>query len=145
MENDFDYSLVPAGYAFCMNARCSQASECLLHQLYLHVPHHVKYIRVVNPLQSVLTGENACPYFKADVPVRFAVGMKHLFDTVPHKDALVLRDQLMGHFGHNLYYRYWREERMFSPAEQEYVAKLFRNRGITAPPVFDAYVERYDW
>lgn len=146
MKDDFDYSLVPTGYAFCLNAKCPQASKCLLHQLFLHAPSDLMYIKVINPAQvEAYTQEDACPYFKADTTCLFAIGMKHLFDSVPHKDAVIIKDQLLAYFGHSLFYRYWREERMFTPVQQEYVRKLFQSRGISSQPVFDRYVELYEW
>ena len=144
MRADFDYNLVPNGYAHCLNNQCPSAANCLRHQLVSRIPSECKFIRVVNPAHTVSTGEE-CPYFKPDRTERFASGMKHLLDKLPFQVASVIRQQLKEYYGKNFYYRLWRNERLFTPEDQEYIRQLFRSQGIVDEPSFDEYVERYEW
>ena len=34
---------------------------------------------------------------------------------------------------------------MLDPSEQEYIRKLFVSKGIKELPVYDEYIEKYDW
>ena len=43
------------------------------------------------------------------------------------------------------YYRCYRKERLLKPKEQEYIRQLFLKRGIKEEPVYDEYVEQYEW
>ena len=39
----------------------------------------------------------------------------------------------------------YRKERLLKPKEQEYIRQLFLKRGIKEEPVYDEYVEQYEW
>lgn len=144
MKSDFDYNSVPYSFIHCFNSKCLQADNCLRYQVGLRVTSQRGVLTVVNPVRETSIDEK-CPYFKSDTLQMFALGMIHLLDSVPHHDALIIRQQMLRHFGKTYFYRLWRKERFFSPDQQEYVRSLFLKRGISNPPVFDEYVEQYDW
>ena len=52
---------------------------------------------------------------------------------------------MLEHFGRNAYYRFRRKEQLITPSEQKYIRQLFRKKGITDEPIYDEYVERYEW
>ena len=56
-----------------------------------------------------------------------------------------IHQQMLEYFGRNSYYRFLRKERLISPSEQKYIRQLFRKRGIEDEPVYDEYLERYEW
>ena len=60
-------------------------------------------------------------------------------------DAIAIKRQMLTYFGRTHFYRLWRKERLFSPEQQEYVRQLFLERGLQEAPVFDEYVEQYEW
>ena len=66
----------------------------------------------------------------ADKKKRFALGITHLLDNVPHKEALGIKRELMAELNRTTYYRCYRKERLLKPKEQEYIRQLFLNRGI---------------
>lgn len=144
MKPNFDYDSSPYNFAHCLNTDCLRAEACLRRQMALRIPLKRATVTVVNPAHTTPTGEN-CPNFKADSTLRFARGMTHLLDHVPHNDALLIKEHLLSYFGRTQYYRLWRKERLFSPDQQEYIRQLFRKRGLSEAPVFDEYVEVYDW
>lgn len=67
-----------------------------------------------------------------------------MLDNVPHKDAEVLKSQMLGYFGRGMYYRFYRKEKYLSPEQQEYIRRIFRQKGITEEPAFDSYTEEYN-
>ena len=71
--------------------------------------------------------------------------MTHLLAYIPHNDAIAIIRQMLTYFGRTHFYRLWRKERLFSPEQQEYVRQLFLERGLQEAPVFDEYVEQYEW
>ncbi|MEY8687767.1 DUF6078 family protein [Bacteroides sp. AN502(2024)] len=71
--------------------------------------------------------------------------IRHLLDNVPHKDEEQLKSQMLGYFGRGMYYRFYRKERYWSLGQQEYIRRIFRQKGITEKPAFDSYTEEYIW
>lgn len=144
MKPEFNYELIPYGFAHCLNKQCKRVDECLRYQAMLHIPSGREYFTIVNPSLIQPTGEN-CPYFKADKLQPFARGIKHLLDPLPHSDAEIIKHQMLKHFGKTLYYRFWRGERFISPDQQKYIQQLFLKKGITTTPLYEEYVEQYEW
>lgn len=144
MKADFDYTAVPHAFIHCLHAQCPRAAECLRYQVVLHVPAEHHSISIVNPSYTPAKGKE-CTYFLPDRMQRFALGIQHLFDKLPHDDAIIIKRQMIAHFTRSTYYRYWRKERALTPDDQEYIRKLYLRRGITDEPAYDEYREQYVW
>ena len=144
MNPNFNYNSVPYNFAYCFSDKCEHNAKCLRYQIAVHIPAEYGVISVINPLYRKPEGCD-CPYFKVDQLKQFALGITHLLDKIPHSEAIVIKQQMIDHFQRSTYYRYWRKERLISPDEQEYIYQLFLKHGITNKPVFDEYVEQYDW
>lgn len=144
MNKDFDYNLLPYRFVHCMNSRCKRADECLRFQAMQHIPAECKTVTIVNP-GCMNPADEDCSFFKTDQLQRFALGMTDLLAYIPHNDAIVIKQQMLTYFGRTHFYRLWRKERLFTPEQQEYVRELFLQRGIQEAPVFDEYVEQYEW
>lgn len=143
MSPDFDYSLFPYTFAHCLNGECLRADKCLRRQVALRMPKERGFVTVLNPKHVEPSGED-CTCFVPDQPQQYARGITHLLDRVPHNDAIIIKQQMINHFGQTNYYRFKRKERLVKPNEQAYIKRLFHNRGVTTEPVFDEYVEYYD-
>jgi len=141
---DFDYDLLPYKFAHCMNSRCKRADECLRYKAMQHIPAERKTVTIVTPAYTN-PANGDCSFFKADQLQQFARGMTNLLAYIPHNDAVVIKQQMLTYFGRTHFYRLWRKERLFTPEQQEYVRQLFIQRGIQDTPVFDEYVEQYEW
>ena len=63
------------------------------------------YISIVNPMCIPATGID-CPHFQNAEKIHVAWGISHLLDNVPYKDGTNIKQQLIGHFGKTLYYRF---------------------------------------
>lgn len=144
MKPDFDYSSVPGNIVYCLNNQCPRAGECLRHQVSQHILAKGRTITIVTP-GHIETADKGCPFFISDKKVRFGRGMTHMLDKLPHNDAVAIKQQMLRYFGRTLYYRLWRKERLFSLEQQDYIRQLFRNKGITEEPMYDEYVEQYNW
>ena len=71
--------------------------------------------------------------------------MTNLLAYIPHNDAIAIKQEMLTYFGRTHFYRLWRKERLFTPEQQEYIRQLFLERGLQEAPVFDEYVEQYEW
>lgn len=144
MNTDFDYNLLPHNFAHCLNRQCKRADECLRSRAVSYIPAERKTVTIVNPIYADSAPED-CAYFKADQLLPFALGMTNLLAYIPHNDAVVIKQQMINYFGRSRFYRLWRKESLFSPDQQEYIRQLFLQRGLSETPVFDEYVQQYEW
>lgn len=144
MEDEFNYEAVPYGYTHCFNAHCPKGKKCLYHLVALHSTNRYPTLSVINP-NCIPEDAAACPFFHPIRKIRVAWGIRHLLDNVPHKDAETLKGFMLSHFGRGMYYRFYRKEKFVAPEHQEYIRRIFRQKGITEEPMFDSYTEEYEW
>lgn len=71
--------------------------------------------------------------------------MSHLLDDIPHATAIVIHKEIYSLMGRSMYYRILNKERLLHPVEQEQIAAIFRKHEIKFKPVFDDYIDKYDW
>lgn len=134
----------PYTFARCFNAQCSKAEKCLRRMAALYDTNSYPFISIVNP--DCLPADTCnCPHFRDAEKIHVAWGLKNLFDRIPYVDAISLRSQLLGHYGKTTYYRFYRGEHYLSPNEQNYIRRLFRQKGITDEPAFERYTDEYKW
>lgn len=144
MNENFNYEAVPYQYTHCLNEKCPKGEKCLRRLVALHSTDQYPTLSIVNP--KCIPGDgSACTFYKPIQKIRVAWGIKHLLDRVPHQDAETLKSQMLGHFGRGMYYRFYRKEKFLSPEQQEYIRRIFRQKGITDEPAFDSYTEEYNW
>lgn len=141
---EFDYNSVPKGFAHCLNGQCPQGSNCLRRKIALHVPDTCQFIKIVNPAYTP-PADGQCPFYKSGKPLRFARGMTHMYDTLPHNAAVDIKQTLLCYFGRSGYYRLFRKESLFDLQDQAYIRQLFLKHGITSEPAYDDFVEGYAW
>lgn len=144
MSNDFDYRAVPYGFVHCFNGGCPLADGCLRHLVARHAPASAVFLTTVNPAAYPKQGE-ACPHFRGARRIRTAWGLTGAFDAIPHKTAVKLKGDIRRLFSKTTYYRILNKERSLSPAEQEAIARIFEEQGITEAVAYDSYEEAYDW
>ena len=144
MDPNFDYASVPERFAHCLNAGCARAGQCLRQLVVAHVPADRPTFTVINNAPHRPDGED-CPYFKPDQPLRYAKGMTHLLDNLPHKKAEAIHSHLLHHFGRSQLSRARRGTILISPADQAYIKQLFSQYDIADEPAFDSYVYEYNW
>lgn len=142
MKNTFDYESVPFDFAHCFNETCLRADQCLRRQMGLLLPLERETVLMVNHHRFLSNGEN-CTQFRKNESQLFARGISMLFSTLPYSKAIMIRKQLIEHFGKSLFYRFKRKECLVTPEQQQVFLKIFRDNGIVEPPVFDEMVERY--
>ena len=94
MSPDFNYSEVPATFLHCLNKQCKHSAKCMRYLVTAYVPDNYPVISTVNP-NYFSSHKESCPYFMADKKKRSALGITHLLDNVPHKEALGIKRELM--------------------------------------------------
>lgn len=144
MEDEFNYQAVPYGYTHCFNDHCPKGEKCLHRLVAVHSTNQYPTLSVVNP-NCIPEDANACPFYKDIQKVRVAWGVKLLLNDVPYKDAASIKAHLLRYFGRSLYYRFYRKEYSINPEQQDFIRRLFRQKGVTKEPEFEYYTEEYKW
>ncbi|MDR2968379.1 MAG: DUF6078 family protein [Tannerellaceae bacterium] len=140
-----DSGEIPKRYLYCHHGKCPHRAKCLRYQAALAMPKELLPVyETVNP-HHIAGNEDNCTFFKTYATLRFATGMDHLLDHIPHKVATAIKKDIYALMGRSMYYRVCSRERTLHPAEQNQIAAIFRKHGIKAVPEFDVYVEKYDW
>ena len=144
MKNPTHPLAPPTDYPRCLHTQCPKAADCLHQLAALQDTGDRTFITIINP-KSIPADTDACPHFKPARKVRLAWGVKNLFDTLPQKQAKIIKAEILRHFGRTKYYRIYRHETYMEPGEQEYIRKTFLRHGIQENPVFEGYTEGYVW
>ena len=138
-----DQRQVPPGYVYCFNDTCTKHAECLRWIAGEQIDQKLTTANTVLP--SVLS-KSSCPHFRKAELKRMAWGFDRIFAEVKSKDEVVLRDSIKAYLGGNgTYSRYKLGRRLLSPAQQEHIIGLFRNRGYSEGLEFDHYTSVYDF
>ena len=144
MNKKIDYNDVPKSFLYCNHDKCPRRGKCLRYQVVLNISQKLPYYTTVNP-QHIAGNENNCDFFKLNEITRFAVGMSHLLDDIPHATAIAIHKEIYSFMGRSMYYRILNKKRLLHPVEQEQIAAIFCKHGIKSKPVFDDYIDKYDW
>ena len=84
-------------------------------------------------------------YYASTEKLRFAKGMRHIFDNVPKGLYNEVRDAIMSLFSSKRLFFYYRNgERFLYPDQQAAIIEIFKEYELD-PPVFDAYVNSMNW
>lgn len=102
-------------------------------------------VMILNPSQYERSGGEDCRYFFSIVPERHAKGFLHMLDDLPRLKGDEVKRQMVRYFGRTVYYRCLHGERLVKPSEQADIQKIFLRNGLREKPVYDAFVERYDF
>lgn len=143
MKEYLDYKEVPRGYLHCLNAGCIRSADCLRFKAGAIADEDITSFSILNPAYA--KKQNECHFFQSDEKVRYAYGISHLYDGLLHTIYIKLKKAVYNHFGHNTYYRIYRKEYPLRPQDQAAIRKLFLKEGIETEPVYDEYVERYEF
>lgn len=139
MEKDFDYSTVPSAYIYCFNEQCPHSTKCLHYLVALHADPKRAILSTLNP--AYIAGkEKDCLFFQPDRLLRFASGITHLLDKIPHEKAVKIQKDL-----YSMLRNIYNKDRLIHPEEQKAIRQLFLLNGIKEEPVFDEYLELYNW
>ena len=144
MKNDFNYDSTPHSYAHCFNHQCVRSQKCMHHLVAQHCNALPSTICVVNPAW-IPEDTSTCSLFQPIRKVRMAWGVRNLLNKIPHEDAVKLKAQIINYFGRTHYYRLYRKEHGLTPEQQNFIRRLFRNKGIAEEPAFESYTEVYQW
>ena len=96
MKPDFDYSEVPYAFAHCFNTKCPRAAKCLRYLVTSYIPLQLTVVCVVNPALTASQEVDPCSFFIPDRMKRYASGITHLLDKIPHAEALVMWRSMIG-------------------------------------------------
>lgn len=143
MRADFDYKEVPQDYIHCLNGQCPQSSDCLRFKIAAVASKEVPYFSTMNPVY--VDEQKECPYFHPDLLIRYASGITRLYDDLTHIKYVKIKKAIHNYLGHSRYYRIYNKLLFIKPEEQDFIRELFIKENVGAEPLFDEYVERYDF
>ena len=134
---------IPYGFASCGEAECACAGACLRHIAYLQQVEAAKKFMVVNP--RFCTKDETCAFYRDATPVVYARGFTRMQKRMLPDQYDKFLWKLMAHFGRNPYFERRNGKRVLPPAEQELVAEVARQVGVTEEFKFDKYEYLYSW
>lgn len=142
---------IPFGYAswYATDKECAKAVHCLRRQvarLYQLQPEPPTTNYCVTPayVAQVAKGE-ACREFRSDAPMRYARGMRRLFDHIPKAQYHSVRYDVMNVFSsERAFYYAQKGDQLISPEQQAEITTIFNEYELPAPQ-FDSYEQRPDW
>ena len=143
MQEDFDYKDVPKGFLHCLDTKCTHSATCLHFLAAQHAEQNISSFLVVNPVY--VANRDECQFFQTVCLARFALGITHLFNNLQHAKAVKIKAILYNYFGRNTFYRIRSKQRLIKPEEQDFIRKVFIEEEIADEPIFDEYVDRYNW
>ena len=73
------------------------------------------------------------------------MGITQLLEDLPHNKAVAIKRAMNTKFSKGTLYRIQKKERLITPEEQNIIRLIFIRQGIHTDPLFDQYVEQYDW
>ena len=144
MEPESKYESVPYGFAYCLNEQCKHSTKCLRYLVSKQLTPERTVFSIVNPDCTTLQADS-CPFFKADQKDRYALGITQLLEDLPHNKAVAIKRAMNTKFSKGTLYRIQKKERLITPEEQNIIRLIFIRQGINTDPLFDQYVEQYDW
>ena len=135
---------IPLNFTCCLCHDCPKAGSCLRHLAAEEWSARDSSFACINPkFRNV--GTKDCIHFISTEKQRCAKGMKNIFDNLPLRAYKNIKNVLCSHFSRKRFYAMLKGESLIKPKEQEYIASIFRSEGVEEPPVFEEYVEEYNW
>ena len=136
---------MPRNYAFCSHEECSRRKTCLHWLAYKEYPVMMQNVFYNLRWIEEQGGANNCPNYADSAPVSYAIGFKHIFDELPKKKGIELREKLIAKFGQYNFYRYRRGQFIMPPSVQQTIILTLKEIGITKPNIFDYTERRVHW
>ena len=134
---------IPYGFALCGEAECACAGTCLRHVAYLQQVETEKMFRVVNP--RFCMKNETCAFYRDATPIVYARGFTRMQKRMLPDQYDKFSWKLIPHFGRNPYYERRNGKRVLPPDEQELIAYVAGQVGVTEEFKFDKYEYRYNW
>ncbi|MDL2223715.1 DUF6078 family protein [Bacteroidales bacterium OttesenSCG-928-M06] len=143
MKKDINYKEVPRNFLHCLNTECNQAKDCLRFKVGIAANEDVPHYSMINP--AYVKKQGTCRFFEPVTIVRYALGITHLYDNLPHTKYLRIKTAIHKYLEHNRYYRIYNRLYLITPEQQEFIRDVFRKEGIETEPIFDEYIEQYNF
>ncbi len=144
---------IPKSYSYCFagEAVCPKAKTCL-RAIAARVLSETEgeitpFLHTINPIYvERMKKADRCPKYRDNTPLRYARGMKDLFDDVPLKKARPLRLEVMRCFSsRSTFFLCRKGEVLITPQQQTAIANIFKKYGISEAPKFNGYQDALNW
>ena len=128
----------------CESQSCPKREHCLRSILKDYVPEQYLVATVVN-LRNPKMQSKDCPQYCPDEPVRMPLGLTHMYDDIPSRQARAIKQHLIALFSRKRYYEYHSAKRPIPPAIEATIRQTLLTFDWKQEPTFDDYVEEYLW
>ena len=128
----------------CFMHGCPLHETCLhwLTGQYYNSQKHI--VTCINPhFDNVNSAE--CPMYQKDEIVTYAVGMMHIFDSIPYPIARVVKQRLIALFSRKRFYEHRNGTRPIPPYDQKQIARIFHEEGWDGEIHYDGWKEDFQW
>ena len=117
-------SVTKGQWHYCFHTACPQASTCFRQISTKYIP---KDSVVGNAIFPTAYKSNGCRFYVTPTISTLSWGFSRLFDNVPHKSVMQLRNDMKRYFrGSSNYYKYHRGEKKLTPMQQADIAQMFK-------------------
>ena len=134
---------IPYAFALCGDTECACAGTCLRHIAYLQQVETAKVMTMVN--LRFCAKDYTCAFYRDATPVVYARGFTQMQKRMLPEQYDKFLWKLIAHFGRNPYFERRNGKRLLPPGEQELIAEVARQVGMTEEFKFDTYEYRYNW
>ena len=124
--------------------------ECPLHETCLHwmisqyITGENHIVTSINPYYPTVNTLQCCLYQKDEI-VKYAIGMMHIFDTVPYPIARSVKKRLINLFSRKKFYEYRNGVRPIGPKAQQQITRIFKEEGWEGEICYEGWEEDYLW
>ena len=117
-------SVTKGQWHYCFHTACPQASTCFRQISTKYIPEDSV---VGNAIFPTAYKSNGCRFYVTPTISTLSWGFSRLFDNVPHKSVMQLRNDMKRYFrGSSNYYKYHRGEKKLTPMQQADIAQMFK-------------------
>ena len=117
-------SVTKGQWHYCFHTACPQASTCFRQISTKYIPEDSV---VGNAIFPTAYKSNGCRFYVTPTLSTLSWGFSRLFDNVPHKSVMQLRNDMKRYFrGSSNYYKYHRGEKKLTPMQQADIAQMFK-------------------
>ena len=146
-----DTSLKPNTYTLCLasESECPLAASCLRSLVYRQEQQALaekRKLTIVNHLsESLCYATEQCVAYNSSAKSRFAKGMTHMFDNVPHSEYTVIHNAVKACFSNRTFFFQSKTGARLIPTDtQAKIREVFLQHSLSEP-LYDGYVDQYVW
>lgn len=131
-------------YQLCFVSECPLKTTCLHWLVGQQLESNELTINCINPMHPSIRS-NQCILYRKNHIARYAKGMMHFFDDMPHLKETRIRGRLISAYGRRQFYEFRNGVKLISPEMQDFISKVCQDENWNEEPHYDEWTEDYLW